>query len=879
MKPKLFPLLLVLSFFILFGFSGRVSAGSYGPSVTVVTGTDSANNHWAYPTATCPAGYMRVGCSGWYGSAAANSRNGYFGTWPVGNSGCRGRSADYTSSNNDPTAYAYCVNNDDLHADMEIRVESSSATASNDEAVATVSCPSGYERLDCAGSYNYARALSRNGYFGTWPSGQNSCSARAWVYQSRGDVRAYAICGRMEDGSDIDVEVEMEQQDGGDGWESVRSSCSVGQSRVGCSGNYDYYRSNSRNGYFGSPRSGGGCRTSTWKFDGYIGSGPSGRVSRAYSSCMLIDGPSSYEVYARKSANSDDGATGEVRFNGGSWQDLEAGPSETYLEGEQVTIEARGTGDYQFDGWSSSDCNDPDDSVCVFEVDSQSTNWVILTEEEDETVPDPEDYTVNVFISSQSDPGATGEARFNYGSWRSLDTSETFTDGTEVTVSARGTGDYRFDMWNSDPCGHSADPDCTFNVISDTTLYAILVEDVPEPDPSGALSCSSSTENSVTLNYNFSDSSSEDVSLFRGSTRLDTFSGSSGSGNHTDSNLDSYSSYTYYLRDGTTASSNLLDSAACSTDREEPDRPGPFTSPADEVWGGEEVSVNWGETPFWGNPDTNRNYKLEVSYNGGSYLPLSDTGIISEYNHDIPANVAIETIRYRVRSESGGGYSAWREHSSNITVNHPVPEAHDLWSSDYSSEDYCAENRPPAKTVRWEYFSETGHEYVDSEIEISEGDNDFSDTFDTVNPGPVDSYTIGEDLSFNRTYYWRVRVRNENGYWSDWEYSDDHNANIETGERRAAPDFSWQPSEPYIQERVEFSDQSTPGSKWITDYEWEFEGGQPEKATGETVEMEFRGDQGDRRVSLKVIDGDGVVCEIEKDISVRPRLPDWREVY
>ena len=49
------------------------------------------------------------------------------------------------------------------------------------------------------------------------------------------------------------------------------------------------------------------------------------------------------------------------------------------------------------------------------------------------------------------------------------------------------------------------------------------------PCPSGSLSCSSSTANSITLSYSFSNSASGQVSLFRDTTFVTTFSGSSDS--------------------------------------------------------------------------------------------------------------------------------------------------------------------------------------------------------------------------------------------------------------------------------------------------------------------------------------------------------------
>ncbi len=92
---------------------------------------------------------------------------------------------------------------------------------------------------------------------------------------------------------------------------------------------------------------------------------------------------------------------------------------------------------------------------------------------------------------------------------------------------------------------------------------SVNIAEIPPSQPNGNLSSNSSTENSITLNYSFSNGSN--VSLFRGDTLLKTFSTSSGSGTYTDTGLSSGNSYTYYLRNGTSTSSSLIDSTTYST--------------------------------------------------------------------------------------------------------------------------------------------------------------------------------------------------------------------------------------------------------------------------------------------------------------------------
>ncbi len=97
---------------------------------------------------------------------------------------------------------------------------------------------------------------------------------------------------------------------------------------------------------------------------------------------------------------------------------------------------------------------------------------------------------------------------------------------------------------------------------------ATLTED-EEEDPYGELSCYSSTENSVRLDYSFEEG--DNVSLFRGNTRIETWIQSNRSGRITDTGLSPDTSYTYYLRNGKHTSSTLLDKVICKTkDDEDP---------------------------------------------------------------------------------------------------------------------------------------------------------------------------------------------------------------------------------------------------------------------------------------------------------------------
>ena len=88
-------------------------------------------------------------------------------------------------------------------------------------------------------------------------------------------------------------------------------------------------------------------------------------------------------------------------------------------------------------------------------------------------------------------------------------------------------------------------------------------DDDEEEDPYGELSCYSFTENSIRLSYSFEEG--DNVSLFRGNTRIETWTQSNRSGRITDTGLSPDTSYTYYLRNGRFTSSERLARAVCRT--------------------------------------------------------------------------------------------------------------------------------------------------------------------------------------------------------------------------------------------------------------------------------------------------------------------------
>lgn len=96
-----------------------------------------------------------------------------------------------------------------------------------------------------------------------------------------------------------------------------------------------------------------------------------------------------------------------------------------------------------------------------------------------------------------------------------------------------------------------------------STKLAQATINTPELPSRGTLSAQPVDSDNIDLTYTFADC--ENASLFRGSTKIKTFGSGAGSGVYRDTDLNADTSYTYYLRNGTSEEDDLLDSDSAST--------------------------------------------------------------------------------------------------------------------------------------------------------------------------------------------------------------------------------------------------------------------------------------------------------------------------
>lgn len=134
-------------------------------------------------------------------------------------------------------------------------------------------------------------------------------------------------------------------------------------------------------------------------------------------------------------------------------------------------------------------------------------------------------------------------------------------------------------------CTHCGDGICNCGETSSTCSK----DCGPAPSCSASLSCQSSTENSITLSYSFSNCGA--MYLYRGSTNLKNLGSGTQSGTYTDSNLSPGTSYTYYLKEGNTTKATQT----CSTSAIEPKLPNCSFSGNSGIWAGMK-DVAWSDS-------------------------------------------------------------------------------------------------------------------------------------------------------------------------------------------------------------------------------------------------------------------------------------------
>lgn len=199
-------------------------------------------------------------------------------------------------------------------------------------------------------------------------------------------------------------------------------------------------------------------------------------------------------------------------------------------------------------------------------------------------------------------------------------------------------------------------------------------------------------------------------------------------------------------------------------------------------------------------------------------------------------------------------------------------------------DDYCS---IPVHYFSWTYSDPDGDDESQFQFQVDDNNGFSSPEIDRTQTGSwpdgatttqaviVAELPSSDQIVYDTTYYWRVKVYDDQSAESDWI----EGSSFKT-EKHRYPfiDFSWSPQEPSAEEDVAFADQSTVyGGATKSSWSWTFEDGDPATSGEENPVIQFTS-RGVKQVSLGVTDSDGFTCQTTKSVGVQISLPGWREI-
>jgi len=132
-----------------------------------------------------------------------------------------------------------------------------------------------------------------------------------------------------------------------------------------------------------------------------------------------------------------------------------------------------------------------------------------------------------------------------------------------------------------------------------------------------------------------------------------------------------------------------------------------------------------------------------------------------------------------------------------------------------------------------------------------------------------------DKLVYNTTYYWRVKVWDDQGADSGWVEGPSF---VTEKHRYPSVDFNWSPQNPSAEEDVLFADQSTVyGGATKSNWSWTFEDATPASSGLQNPTVQFNSN-GSKEVTLQVTDSDGYSCSDSQTVNVQVSLPTWQEI-
>jgi len=248
------------------------------------------------------------------------------------------------------------------------------------------------------------------------------------------------------------------------------------------------------------------------------------------------------------------------------------------------------------------------------------------------------------------------------------------------------------------------------------------------------------------------------------------------------------------------------------------------------------------------------------------------------YTFDVCDYLVAGAYSAKVIAEQGALAAEDRE---TITASSNPPTATNL---QVAKGDYCS---IPVHYFSWTYSDPDGDDESKFQFQVDDNSDFSSPEIDreqtgTWHDGDSNNQTVlvvesptTDRIVYNTTYYWRVKVYDDQSTESDWT-----EGNSFTTEKHRYPfvDFSWSPQEPSAEEDVAFTDQSTVyGGASKASWAWTFEDGNPATSGEANPTVQFT-TNGGKQVSLGVTDSDGFTCQATEQVGVQIPLPGWQEI-
>jgi len=289
-------------------------------------------------------------------------------------------------------------------------------------------------------------------------------------------------------------------------------------------------------------------------------------------------------------------------------------------------------------------------------------------------------------------------------------------------------------------------------------------------------------------------------------------------------------------------------------------------------------------------------YQVQIDNNSNFNNPEIDTGTVTSGSTIYTVNesgLSYNTTYYwqvRIR-DNFGSWSNWVAADSSFVTNDTCaapPTIEDMSVSSVDSATYCG---TAAHYFSWTYSDPNDDDQSRFQFQVDNNSNFSSPEVDRdytglSNPSPtVNNQTVivaespaADQIGYNTTYYWQVKVYDDTGRDSGWVSGSSFTTGVH---RYPSISFVWAPLSPSEDEDVLFTDGSSVyGGATKSSWSWTFEDGNPAVSSDQNPIVQFTSD-GSKNVVLEVTDSDGFVCDNASDpgvVNVLFELPEWEEV-